>query len=1140
MKTKSFRWVYAVLVGLLSLAHLSMGQTPSNPLKGQRVLVFSKTKGYRHGSIPQGIAAIKLMGRKYGFDVDTTENAERFNEDNLKRYRVVVFLSTTGDVLDDRQQIAFERFIQAGGGYAGVHAATDTEYDWPWYGKFVGGYFASHPGNPNVQMGTMNVTNPNHPATDSLPATFQRKDEFYDFKQFNKDVNVLITVDEKSYKDGKMGDYHPMAWYQEYDGGRMFYTNFGHTDETFMEPLFLQHFWGGLRWAASGAKALDYSKARSAVAPEENRFSREVLDEKLYEPTELAVMDDGRVIYGERHGKLKLYNPKAKQKVKVIAELPVYDKFEYGLMGVGLDPKFNENHFVYLYYSPSAAVAKGDTAQRLSRFVFDPQKDTLLLSTEKIVLRVPVKRTDCCHTGGSIDWDKVGNLYLSTGDDVNPFASDGYGPIDNRPGRAGWDGRASSSNTNDLRGKILRIKPQPDGSYAIPEGNLFPAGTERARPEIYVMGCRNPYRISVDKRTGFLYWGEVGPDAGENSEKYGPRGHDEVNQARKAGYFGWPLFVADNRAYNQRNFETGETSSKFDPAKPINDSPHNTGLRELPPAQKAFIYYPYADSPEFGPIVGKGGRNAMGGPVYYSEDFDANSKVKFPKYYDGKFFAYDWMRDWINIVTMKPNGDFASMERFMPSWKFSHPMDMAFAKDGSLYMLEYGPNWFAQNDEARLTRITYNAGNRAPVAVASVSKSAGAAPLKVAFSSKGSLDYDGDAIKYEWTLDKGVKSTLPNPTHTYSKAGVYRPVLKVIDSKGNMSTQVIEVKVGNEPPKVELLVKGNQSFYFDDQPVEYEVRVSDKEDGSLANKKIAEDEVMVDINFLQGFDKTMIAQGHQMNTSFASGKRLIELSDCKACHSVDQKSIGPAYREIAKKYKGGFEVEGKLSDKIIKGGGGVWGEQAMSAHPQISKDDAKEMVRYIMSLGSDKKSKPLKGTYVTKSQGKEGNYLFTASYTDKGKGGLAPLTGSGTLTLRSAKLSAVSFDVQSQTTNVKVPQLGNRDVVVAGASGAYIAFKGIDLSGISGLSIGAMSMQGTTAGGKIEIRSGSPSGTLLGEATVGEAQMAPLKAKLSASSGVQDLYLVFVNQSAGSKPLFAVDSIVFERDAIIPAPTGGK
>jgi cytochrome c len=207
---------------------------------------------------------------------------------------------------------------------------------------------------------------------------------------------------------------------------------------------------------------------------------------------------------------------------------------------------------MYLFYSPQTG--KADTAQHLSRFTYDDVNDTLIMSSEKVLLRVPVKRDGCCHTGGSIAWDKSGNLFLSTGDDTNPFDSNGYGPMDNRPGRSGWDARASSSNTNDLRGKILRIKPTPEGGYTIPEGNLYPAGIYHAKPEIYVMGNRNPYRISVDKRTGFLYWGEVGPDAGEDSKKYGPRGHDEVNQARQAGYFGWPLFVADNRPYNQRDF----------------------------------------------------------------------------------------------------------------------------------------------------------------------------------------------------------------------------------------------------------------------------------------------------------------------------------------------------------------------------------------------------------------------------------------------------------------------------------------------------------------------------------------------------------------------------------------------------------
>lgn len=267
---------------------------------------------------------------------------------------------------------------------------------------------------------------------------------------------------------------------------------------------------------------------------------------------------------------------------------------------------------------------------------------------------------------------------------------------------------------------------------------------------------------------------------------------------------------------------------------------------------------------------------------------------------------------------------------------------MQFAKDGSLYMLEYGQNWFAQNDEAMLSRITFNAGNRVPVVVANASRKAGAAPLAVAFSANGTLDYDGDALKYEWTFANGAKSSQPNPTFTFTKPGIYKPVLKVTDAKGNTATARLEIKVGNDVPKVDVVLKGNKTFYWDNETVNYEVKVSDREDGDLAKGTIQPEDVALSINYMEGFDKTMIAQGHQANTSLVAGKRLIELSDCKACHGVEKKSIGPAYLDVAKKYKGAWMIEAKLADKIIKGGGGVWGEQPMSAHPQLTKDEATE------------------------------------------------------------------------------------------------------------------------------------------------------------------------------------------------------
>lgn len=1111
----AFVWLIAAL-----LPFTAAGQD------SKRILVFSKTKGFRHASIPAGQKALLQLGKENGYAMDTTENSAVFTEDNLQRYGAVIFLNTTGDVLDEQQQAAFERYIQGGGGYVGIHAATDTEYEWPWYNKLSGAYFLSHPGNPNVQEGEAYAVDKDHPSMFGFPDRWKIKDEFYDFKSFNKDVSVLVKIDEKTYRDGKMGDDHPMSWYHEFDGGKAFYTNFGHEDATYENPVFLKHLLGGIRYA--WAAKIDYSKSR----PEENRFSKNVLAEVLDEPTELAVLDDHRVLFSERKGKVKLWDPKT-QKIKVVADVPVYSTHEYGLMGLNIDPGFKSNKWVYLFYSPPSTAA--DTAQHLSRFVYDDVRDTLLLDTEKLLLTVPVKRTDCCHTGGSIEWDAKGNLYLSTGDDTNPFASNGFSPSDGRPGREGWNAMATSSNTNDLRGKILRIRPQDDGTYTIPEGNLFPAGTVGARPEIYVMGNRNPYRISVDKRTGFLYWGEVGPDAANDIDGRGPRGHDEVNQARKAGYFGWPLFVADNRAYNRYDFETSTSGEKYDPAKPLNDSPHNTGLKELPPAQPAFIYYPYAESPEFGSIVGKGGRNAMAGPVYYFDDFESG-KDKFPRYYDGKFFAYDWIRDYINVVTMNETGDLVYLERFMPNEKFSHPIDMQFAKDGSLYVLEYGNKWFAQNDDARLSHITFNAGNRPPKAVAAADKTTGSVPLTVKFSSEGSLDYDGDPVTYSWNFGRGQgKSTEPSPAFTYKRSGEYTAVLTITDSHGNARTSNVIIKAGNEPPRVEIAVKGNQSFYWKDKPVTYEVRVTDKEDGSLAAKTIAPEDVYMRINYLEGFDKTVLAQGHQANTGFATGKRLIEMSDCQACHTISQKSIGPAYTDIARKYEKDNNAQKTLAKKIIEGGGGVWGEQVMAPHPQHKMAEAEDMVKYILSLAKEQKaSSPLKGDYFPEAKDKPGSYILSASYTDKGTASIGPLTGGQTISLRPSLLPANTYDDGANVLIYKLPENtpgAGQEVVIGSAHNAYIRFDDIDLSQVKYITVSALSAKGKTAGGKLEIRYDSPAGPKVAEAVVAEDENRPVRIQVKpvATSKKRPLYFVFVNPAAKGKPLFSVRDISFDR-----------
>jgi type 1 glutamine amidotransferase len=224
------------------------GPGPGAPADRFAALVFSKTAGYRHASIEPGIEALRRLGERGRFRVDVTEGPEAFADARLAGYRAVIFLNTSGDVLDAAQQAAFERFVRRGGGFVGIHSASDTEYDWPWYGGLVGAYFLKHPA---IQPATLRVVDRDHPSTRTLPLTWKRRDEWYNFRDWPPEsVRVLIEIDENSYSGGSMGYRHPMAWCHGYDGGRAWYTALGHTPESYAEPLFQEHLLGGILWAA--------------------------------------------------------------------------------------------------------------------------------------------------------------------------------------------------------------------------------------------------------------------------------------------------------------------------------------------------------------------------------------------------------------------------------------------------------------------------------------------------------------------------------------------------------------------------------------------------------------------------------------------------------------------------------------------------------------------------------------------------------------------------------------------------------------------------------------------------------------------------------------------------------------------------
>ncbi len=534
---------------------------------------------------------------------------------------------------------------------------------------------------------------------------------------------------------------------------------------------------------------------------------------EMGEPMSLAVLPDRSVLHTSRDGTLRITDQGGV--TKVAGKLDVYSHDEEGLQGVGVDPDFENNRAIYLYYAPPLDTPAGDAPEtgtaedfkkfdgvnRLSRFVLNPN-GTLDMASEKKVIDVAASRGTCCHVGGDIDFDAEGNLYLSTGDDTNPFASDGYTPIDERADRnPAFDARRSSGNTNDLRGKILRIKVAEDGSYTVPEGNLFPPGTDKTRPEIYAMGFRNPFRMSVDDKTGTIYVGDYGPDAGSADPNRGPAGQVEFAKVTEPANFGWPFCTGANDAYVDYDFATKTSGEKFDCAAPKNTSRHNTGLVDLPPAQPAWIPYDGGSVPEFG----SGSESPMAGPVYrYDPELD--SSVKFPEEFDGDFFAGEFGRRWIKRIEQNADGTVAKINDF--PWTGTQIMDMEFGPDGALYVLDYGVSWFQGDENSALYRIENAEDGFSPIAEVSADKTSGAAGLKVQFTASAK-DADSPDLTYSWDFGDGTEGEGLNPTHKYKKVGTYTATFTAKDPEGNTGNASVRIVVGNTEPKVQIEVPGN-------------------------------------------------------------------------------------------------------------------------------------------------------------------------------------------------------------------------------------------------------------------------------------------------------------------------------------------
>ncbi len=895
--------------------------------------------------------------------------------------------------------------------------------------------------------------------------------------------------------------------------------------------------------------------------PEDNRFTEVTLAQGLDEPMEMTFLPGKKVLVAERKGGLKLIN-ETTMETQDAGFVTVNTKYtnkqgqvreaEEGLMGVIADPNFAKNNWIYLYYADP-----DEPKHVLARFEF--RDDYLVEESKKVVLEVKTQREECCHTGGGMAWDNSGNLFLTVGNNtVNPRS--GASNLNELPGHENEDDQRAPGNTNDLRGKILRIHPEANGTYTIPKGNLFPEGTEKARPEIYTMGHRNPWRVNYDTKTGYIYWGEVGPDAGKDSV-WGPMGYDEFNQAKKPGFFGWPYFIANNRPYNKYNSQDGTYGEPFDVKNPRNTSVNNTGLEKLPEPVPAFIYYPYGPSPEF-PMLGTSGRSATGGPVYRKADFK-NAERPWPSYYEGKWLITEFMRGWIFAVTMDENGDYKSMERVLPNNYYSGAIDMDFGPSGDLYILEYGTAWFRGNANSRLVKIEYNAGNRKPVVEAKSNVSSGKLPLTVNFSAEGTRDYDDyDAGKltYNWIIrKKGTQQAIvkgQNASYTFKNQGDYEVELKVTDSKGASNSKKINIFAGNSAPALDIeLSVDNKTFYFGEKNLKYSVSVSDSEDGSTANGKIAPENISLTFDYVpEGYDPIEMASNHATEDELASlsvGRKLIQGSDCISCHQFNGKSIGPSYLQVAEKYPNTQANRDLLVGKIINGGSGVWGEHGMSAHPDLDRKDAARMVDYILNLKASEMRMPLAGSVEPKIPDFEdgGSFVLRAAYKDRGAAGVKPLMGEELIVLKSPFLKPHSSTFRK---SVVIQTASQNSFYVSGDNSAF-GFEDIDLTGLKEVVLyvqtgGRASVKGGTA----ELRIGSPESASISKSD--KIGMAPdpgfrrppagvnmndwrrsnaikLTFDLSkAPKGKQDVYFVFRNPDAlDSDFLFQIQEVEFRK-----------
>lgn len=819
--------VLMALVALLALitGSVTAASFPRGPAEPFRVLVYSGGAHASPDTVRAGVDAVRRLGALNGFGVEATDDPDVFDDDRLTRFHAIVFNGASpspqgrnqdqereggreGAGLDAHARAALRTYIRAGGGWVGLHGAAAGTHDWDWYEGLVG---ATVDRATPVQTGRVEVLDHAHPSTVALPDLWERTEQWYNWR--TDPAGTVHTLAGIRVRDGiaglDEGAEHSWSWCRNYDGGRSWFTSGGGAAQDFRDRAFLSHLLGGIEWAA-GAKPGDCTVTRTGS------FQRiPVATSGLTDPVDVAVAPDRRVFVAQRTGELKVVDQRT-MKVSTALDLaypPGTAGRADGLIGLTLDPGFAENNWLYLLRSetprseslpsgtarsesPLSQTARseslrsepprpGITGHRLALSRFTADGDTVDPASEKRLLTLPVRRPTAGSgppPSGSLAFDRAGRLYVGAG---------GIGVL------------SASGAPDDPQGSVLRITPQDDGTYTVPEGNLFEAGTPGARPEIYATGLRAPYRFTVDPGSGTLLAAGTGAD-----------GAVEYVRITEAGRVGRP-------------YCSGSASRGAADCAPRGNGAGLTGPTTGPP---------------------------VSGPVY---DYDPANlyRTKFPEYFAGKWLTYDPAGRRFTVLSFQRADQSFSDPRFAPvrtgelqslngvfeDMKWQRPAAAVFGPDGALYVVDSGPGGGPGLDGATegvtegagLFRIDQVGDGRLPGAAVTTDRDNGPAPLTVSFTGASSGLPPGVPVTYAWDFDGdgATDSTEANPSYTYRTAGRFTARLTVTGPEGTTAVAGQEITVGNTRPRITVRRPQDGGFFRPGEALALTVDVADTEDG---------------------------------------------------------------------------------------------------------------------------------------------------------------------------------------------------------------------------------------------------------------------------------------------------------------------